>query len=29
MQGEYGIFGQIRALKGKYNKIRVNKPKCG
>ena len=23
------IYGQIRAIKGKYNQIRVNKAKCG
>ena len=25
--GEYGIFGKIRAIKGKYAQIRVMKPK--
>ena len=28
MLGEYGIYGQIRAIKGKYNQIRVHKTKC-
>ena len=26
--GEYGITGQIREIKGKYNQITVNKGKC-
>ena len=25
MLGEYGIYGQIRAIKGKYNQIGANK----
>ena len=29
VQGEYGIHGQIIAMKGKYNQIRANKAKCG
>ena len=29
MYGEYGIYGQIRAIKGKYNQIGENKAKCG
>ena len=24
MQGEYGIYGQIKAIKGKYNQMWVN-----
>ena len=24
MLGEYGIYGQIRAIKGTYNQIRLN-----
>ena len=27
--GEYGIHGQIIAIEGKYNQIRVNKATCG
>ena len=26
---EYGLYGQIRAIKGKYDQIRVGKAKCG
>ena len=26
---EYGIYGQIRAFKGKYNQIGAYKAKCG
>ena len=26
---EYGIYGQIRAIKGKYDQIGANKAKCG
>ena len=29
MLGEYGIYGQIRAIKGKYYQIGANKAKCG
>ena len=29
MKDEYGICGQIRAIKGKYNQIGANKAKCG
>ena len=29
MLGEYVIYGQIRAIKGKYNQIGANKAKCG
>ena len=29
MLGEYGIYGQIRAIKGTYNQIGANKAKCG
>ena len=27
IQGEYGIYGKIREIKGKYAQIRVMKPK--
>ena len=29
MRGEYGIYGPIKAIKGKYNQIRVNKAQYG
>ena len=29
MQGVFGIYGQIRAIKGKYDQIGANKAKCG
>ena len=29
MYGEYVIYGQIRAIKGKYNQIAENKANCG
>ena len=29
MYGEYGIYGQIREIKDKYNQIVANKAKCG
>ena len=29
MWGVYGIYGQIRAIKGKYDQIGANKAKCG
>ena len=28
MLGEYGIYGHIMAIKGKYNQIGANKAKC-
>ena len=29
MYGEYGIHGQIIAIKAKYNQIRADNVKCG